>query len=145
MLASRKRSRNRDGWKKKQTDGRRNEGGYESKLKELDFWDVLGDNGEIKHVVFSEQPASMDIYALTGWALEHGKTVSQFMFARGRKEVVADNLQEAVREAGEAEIFLFFEDNKQQCLDNNLNFYAADGYIAGCKGILDGAEPQRLY
>ncbi len=115
---------------------------YEPGLRSLDFWDKLGDNEKIRHVVFSEKPENADIYTLTAWALEHGKTVSQFKFARRLKEeIVSANLQEALSEPGESVIYIFFEDNKQQCLNYDLIYYVEDGYIIGYKGVLDGSEP----
>lgn len=111
-------------------------------LKEELFWNYLGNNEKIEHIVFFQMPSIYSVYAITDWALRNDKTVSQFRFARPLKgEIVEANLQEALRKSADTDIFLFLEDNEAECAKYDLNYYTVDGYIIGYTGLLEHVEP----
>lgn len=113
---------------------------YESKVTDEKFWDWLGDNDEIKHIVFVESISGAELYDITNWALNHKKTVNQFYFARSLDERVSINIQKTLSEPNDSEIFLFYKDSIIECMKYNLNYYKVGEYIVGYTGICEYAE-----
>lgn len=104
---------------------------YETLLTDTTFWSQLGVDNNIKNIVLTKSVSNEEIFAFTDWALDNGKTVNRFYFARSLNSVINYNLQNALSEPTEADIFIFFEDNKAMCLEYDFNYYLVNGYIVG--------------
>lgn len=108
---------------------------YESLLQDKDFWDGIGNNKKIKHIVFIDWVPRILLYSITDWAVSYDKTVSYFYFARPvpaqeYKDYVLQNLSES-------DLYIFadpvYSEYDMELYD--LIYYKADGWYAG---IYDG-------
>lgn len=107
-----------------------------------DFWGPLGENDTIRHVMFTIPMTGENLYAMADWALGHNKTINYFYFAR-QYDGFEDNLEAALANPDETEIFLFpeyIEEEKQKCLQYDLNYYLVDDYIVGYTGTFENWE-----
>ena len=103
-------------------------------------WSQLGNNDEIKHIVFTQTVTGADLYAFTDWALSHGKTVSNFYFARPIDEEIDVNLRKALLEPSCEEMFIFFPSNVKECARYDLNYYIIGNNIIGYRDVIDGMD-----
>lgn len=110
---------------------------YENRFS--DFWEPVGNDENIKHIMFTSPITGVNLYAMTDWALSHGKTINYFYFARKYNDF-DDNLEAALASPDETELFLFPEDDRQKCLKYDLNYYHVDDYIIGYVGTFDNWE-----
>lgn len=100
-----------------------------------DFWDPVGDNGRIRHIVFASPVSGVDLYAMADWAFRHDKTINTFYFARDY-DGFEDNLEEALAHPNEAELFLFPKSQEWDFAAYDLHYYLVDDYIVGYAGTL---------
>lgn len=118
---------------------------YSSLEESSEFWKQLGNDENIKHLVITIPYISYekldDIYLFTDWVLDYDKTINQFYFARQITEGVKQNINYSLSNCPTDTIFLFFDENKLDCLKYNLNVYKIGNYIIGYNGILDGYTP----
>ena len=118
---------------------------YDSLSESNEFWRKMGENENIKHLVITIPDIYVnkldELYLLADWALDYGKTINQFHFARLSSEDVKRNINESLLNSSTDTIFLFFEENKLNCLEYNLNVYDAGNYIIGYSGVFDGYTP----
>lgn len=113
---------------------------YDNEFSE--FWRPVGESDTIKHIMFSTPITGKNLYALADWAMRNDKTVNTFYFARSYDNF-EDNLKEALANPDETEIFLFpeyIEEEKQKCLQYDLNYYLVDDYIVGYTGTFENWE-----
>lgn len=110
---------------------------YENKY--ADFWEPVGNNDTIRHIMFAQPVSGINLYAFADWALEKNKTLNYFYFAR-EYENFEDNLAKALGKPDDTQLFLFTEDNKAQCLQYDLNYYLVDDYIIGYTGTFEHWE-----
>lgn len=110
---------------------------YENKY--ADFWEPVGSSDIIKHIMFAQPVTGINLYAFADWALEHDKTLNYFYFAR-QYDDFEGNLEVALEEPDDTQLFLFTEDNKMQCLQHDLNYYLVDDYIVGYTGTFEHWE-----
>ena len=114
--------------------------GYDSFLQDEEFWDLIGSNGEICHIVFTQPPAYQEMFTFADWAFSNNKTINYFYFAHGTGDFFEKNLQESLMELSASDLFVFFDSNKMQCQDYNLHYYMVDGFIIGYCKELSGFE-----
>ena len=111
-----------------------NEVVYETPLADTAFWDYAGDDPEIRHVVYYSFPGDAYMYALTDWAADHGKTVSNFYFARDiDPEILEKNQNAALSALPEDTLFIFPGEARddQKYRDYNLFCYDVKGLTVG--------------
>jgi hypothetical protein len=80
---------------------------YNSVLQTKEFWSEVGNNNQIKHLVYYEMPKQDIYYSLTNWAFDNDKTVSNFYFARPIDEKVNESKMKAFTELSDECIFVF--------------------------------------
>ncbi len=114
---------------------------YRSGLKS-DFWDTVGTDSELKHIVYVQLPDNA--YALTDWALKNGKTVNQFYIARSNEEKAQENITHSLSELSTEDIFIFPSSNTLQCMAYDMDYYLVDDQIVGHKGAFNGYESLKL-
>lgn len=113
---------------------------YEPALMNDEIWDKIDSLDEIEHIYFmpSFSAFSQDEgYAITNWALDTGKTVNSFYFARSIDDKVAQNLESVLEEPGKSDLFIIPEEQKNTYMGYDLNYYEIDGYIVGYARKLD--------
>lgn len=116
---------------------------YDSIFQDEEFWDFMGSNEEICHIVFTQCPTDEEMYAFADWAFFNNKTINYFYFAHGTGDLFKKNLQESLMELSASDLFVFFDSNKMQCHDYNLHYYMVDGFIVGYCKELNGFEELR--
>lgn len=109
---------------------------YRSALKDTVFWDNLGANQNVKHIIFTENVSLDSLYAFTDWALKNDKTVNQFYFARQLNTIDTDR-QNDLEHPDDSELFIFSFGNTLECLKYDLNYYLADGFVIGYTGTTE--------
>lgn len=105
-------------------------------LKDEDVWKQIGKNHDIEHMVLMQTVSIEQLYDFTEWALNNGKTVNQFYFARELSST-DENRQKALENPDNSEIFIFTKENMFSCLKYDLNYYFADDFIIGYTGFFD--------
>jgi hypothetical protein len=111
---------------------------YENKIDEYQFWNDIGADGKIKHLVYFDLPDKDAIFLLTDWALDNGKTLSNFYFSRSMDEMINKSKDNYLNNISDDIIFVFPEDSKMNCLKYNLNYYHVDNLIIGYINEIDG-------
>ncbi len=112
---------------------------YESLLKSESFWNYIGNDSNIRHIILTKREISKEeIYAFADFALNNRKTINQFYFARNMEDSIIDaNIEDALEKPDESQLFIFFESNRDRCSQYDLNYYYVDGFIVGYKETLD--------
>lgn len=109
------------------------------------LWDKIAESREIKHIVCTLPFTYTDnsiLYSLADLALSSHKTLNCFFFARELKpEIYMRNITEAMEDLGEDELFVFFEENKEDCLQYPLKYYFTGQFIIGCLRQPEGCPP----
>lgn len=109
------------------------------------LWDIIADSPKIKHIVCTLPFTYTDnniLYSLADLALSSHKTLNCFFFARElNQDIYLRNIREAMEELSEDELFVFFEENKEDCLKYPLKYYFTGQFIVGCLCPPEGCEP----
>ena len=113
---------------------------YETLLTDTSFWNEIKDNKEIKHLVYNSSVATEMQYSLTDWALQNGKTVNDFGFARSTPSLILANRDRSLEEKPKDTIFIFNEQESISCLKYKLHYYLIDGLIIGYCQSIKGIE-----
>lgn len=111
---------------------------YQSFLTTVDFWDILAADTQIKHVLYYSSADQGTMYSITNWALENGKTLNDFYFARSIDELVDRNRERALKELPNDTIYIFSADEQLNCIEYSLHYYDVDGLIVGCVNPVEG-------
>lgn len=104
---------------------------YKTTLQDTGFWEEMGNNEMVKHIVFIDWVPRDMLYSVTDWAVSHNKTVNYFYFARPvpvqeYKDYVLQNLSET-----DLYIFAAPEYSEYDMEQYDLAYYKADGWFAG--------------
>lgn len=112
---------------------------HESLLKNESFWNYIGNSNDIQHIILTmREIPKTEIYTFADFALNYKKTINQFYFARNIDDNIIDaNIEEALENPDESQLFIFFESNQDKCSQYDLNYYYVDGFIVGYKEMLD--------
>ena len=130
-------------------------------LQTKDFWDRVGDNEQIEHVVIGitaspyndetwtsindtfyigvyPQTLQLTQLIMGDFAVDHQMTLNYFLFARSRYDIGRQYIFDIIEEGKSLDkyLFIFFEENKMQALMAGLNVYYVDGYYIGYSGDL---------
>lgn len=121
---------------------------YESSLGE-DIWDVLGEDGNIKRVIYGyELPDTDDrkvLFDLTDWGLKNGKTLNNYYFARSIEED-ACKVRTAALNAPDAEsIFIFDKQFLEGCENYPLHYYETNACVIGYAEPISGFEEADIH
>lgn len=124
---------------------------YELKLKDINFWDSIVANDDIKELVFMYDATDDD---LVRWAVDNDKKIVDGAFrdsksesATGEQEInYADLYGEQLEEPDDKTAFVFKSSDKSFDYMNysNLHYYRADGYVIGYMDELTGAENEAV-
>lgn len=121
---------------------------YNSSLDNEELWNKIADNDKIEHVVYCSAVQRNTIFPLSQWALEHGKTLNTFYFARSNAALINESIQKSLSSPSVNEIFVFTETDRVKCIEYSLHYYALDGFIVGYIDKIDGFEeinPNDIY
>ena len=111
---------------------------YQSQLVEKDFWNYLAKDKEIKHILYYSEMSNEFMFSVTDWALESGKTVNDFYFARqSYKQEIEQKRQEILVDLPSDYVVIFDLEDEKQCQDMNLYTYRVDGVIVGSRKALN--------
>lgn len=116
---------------------------YESLLKTDEFWNMVAEKKEIKHIVFTDAMSNTELFAFGNWAFSNHKTLNTFYMARSKNEKVQRNLKEALENLSPENLFVFHTTNQLGCLAYDLNYYQVDGFIIGTSETFDGFAPMQ--
>ena len=111
-------------------------GEYDTMLDSYEFWNTIGEDNEIKHIVYQSKPTLDYLFSLTDWALEYGKTVSDFHFARISDKDISQDSKLALENCPVDSLFIF---PVHSCdFGYNLHYYFADNLIIGYADKIPG-------
>ncbi|PNV62594.1 hypothetical protein C0033_08530 [Clostridium sp. chh4-2] len=96
-----------------------------------DIWDGIGDNDDISHIVFADPLEKDELYSFVDYAIDHGKTVSDFYFAHASGDAVRNNTQSSLENPQRSEIFIFKNRDWNDLEQYHMDYYEADGYTIG--------------
>ena len=113
---------------------------YSSLLITEVFWDTIAADDDIKHVVYYTTVDINMMYSITDWAIDNGKTLNTFYFARSIEESVNEARAQSLNELSGDTIFIFNNSEKIYCLEYPLHYYSVDGLIVGLTDELSGFE-----
>ena len=116
---------------------------YKTSLETTDFWDRLAQNKELKHVIYYETPESKIMNSITNWALDNGKTVSDFYFARRLNKSDKNYKNIDFEKPSSENIYIFALEDKTACTKYNLNYYLVDDMIVGLASPIDEFEQMK--
>ncbi|MBQ7501567.1 hypothetical protein IJT93_02465 [bacterium] len=109
------------------------------------LWEKIAADKKIKHIIFTlpfSYSADNILYSIADIALSSHKTLNCFFFARELKqEIYLQNISEALENLSEENLYVFFEENKEDCLRLGLNYYFTGQFIVGCRTPLAGCPP----
>lgn len=116
---------------------------YEDSIGDEDaaFWDAAGSDDGIEVVILAGSVPHEELFAITDWALDHGKAMNRFYFARNMDEVIAANLEEALAEPKDSYLYIFPDEDAALAQGEKLHYYQAGGYVAGCTRELPYGKP----
>lgn len=78
------------------------------------------------------------MFSVTDWALESGKTVNDFYFAKqGYKFEIEQNRREILADLPSDYVVILAPEDEKQCQDMNLYTYSVDGVIVGSRKALN--------
>ena len=106
---------------------------HQSVLKDGEFWNKIGQNENIKHVVYFSTLDYASMYSVTDWALDNNMTVNRFPFAREVEDRIKDYRQNVFENPQDDIVYIFKGDEGIHCLNYNLHYYYADRLIVGVK------------
>lgn len=106
-------------------------------------WDRIGSETEIRHICFVSDVANSRelLFSFGDYASDYGLTLSNFYFARSLGDKEAAAREEALAKCPADTIFIFFDNETQQCLAYPMNYYKIDGVIVGCSELLGDLKP----
>ena len=105
---------------------------YQSVLQNTDFWKGIGEDGQIRHIIFTTSIPIDALYSFTDWAADYNKTINTFCFARTNDEAIYHSLLSSMEQISLDNLYIFTDENKTDCMKYPLNYYHADGFIIGC-------------
>lgn len=114
---------------------------YQTLLTTTDFWNQLANNKEIKHILYYSYIDQNMMYSITNWALENGKTLNDFYFARSMHNAVSQNREQVLSVLPADTIYIFSTNDWAACAackQYNLHYYNIDDLIVGCVNAIDG-------
>ena len=114
---------------------------YQTLLTTTDFWNQLAHNKEIKHILYYSYVDQNMMYSITNWALENGKTLNDFYFARSMHNAVGKNREQVLSVLPADTIYIFSTNDWAACTEckqYNLHYYSIDDLIVGCVNAIDG-------
>ena len=113
---------------------------HNSALKDTEFWEKIGQNENIKHVVYFSTVDLVYMYSMTDWALDYNMTVNRFPFAREVEDTIKDYRQSVLENPQDDIVYIFKSNEGIYCKNYDLNYYFADGLIVGLKQPLEGVN-----
>lgn len=112
--------------------------GYETTMRTEKFWKAVAENEDIRNIIFLSTPDIETLYEVTDWAIDHGKTINDFCFARSLEGLVKSNVSERLKKPSENDLFIM--KNRLDSEGAQLNYYMIDGYIIGYIGEIKEQE-----
>ena len=113
---------------------------YRSLLATEDFWDAVAADEDIEHVVYFTNTDIFMMYSLTDWAMDNGKTLNTFYFARSIGDSVIEARAQSFNELSGDTVFIFNDSERIFCTEYPLHYYSVDGLIVGFTDELSGFE-----
>lgn len=114
---------------------------YCSVLKNKKFWNSIANNKRIKHIIYTDINFDREyMYSVTDWAMDSGKTVNYFYFARDISDEVVQHINEFVDNVADSNLYIFFDQSKIKCLEYPLHYYCVDDIIVGYTKDVVGYE-----
>ena len=113
---------------------------YRSLLATEEFWDAVAADEDIEHVVYFSTADIFMMYSLTDWAMDNGKTLNTFYFARSIEESVIEARAQSFNELSGDTVFIFKDSERIFCTEYPLHYYSVDGLIVGFTDELSGFE-----
>ena len=104
---------------------------YRSLLATEEFWDAVAADEDIEHVVYFSTADIFMMYSLTDWAMDNGKTLNTFYFARSIEESVIEARAQSFNELSGDTVFIFKDSERIFCTEYPLHYYSVDGLIVG--------------
>lgn len=115
---------------------------YNSIWQDDAFWDAVAENATIRHIVYMCPMEQEPLFSIAQWALSHGKTVSNFYFARVVVDAAAAQM---VRDdPTEADLLLYATTDLLIDPNSALYYYEVGDYIAAYKAPVDGFTPMDI-
>ena len=122
---------------------------YDSPLQTEDFWQTVGENEQIKQVIYTNLTQDYDYcFALTQWAMMNNKTTSSFYLARANTDTLQSIIDDALENITPECIYIFDEQTKLSCARYDLHYYSIDGMIVGYCEPIEGFQeilPSEIY
>lgn len=105
-------------------------------------WQNLADMDNIRHIVFMSDlvPDRKLLYSFGDYAADFGMTINDFYFARPMGNAVEKERQSALAKGREDTVFIYYRNESQNCLSEDMHYYEIDGLIAGCAKPLSGMD-----
>ena len=105
-------------------------------------WQTIAEQGNIKHITFMSEfvPDQKLLFSFADYATDNDMTINDFYFARPMGDAVETARQEAIANAKEDSLFVFYRKESQNCQNYDLHYYEIDGLIVGCKNPIEGLE-----
>lgn len=113
---------------------------YRSLLATEDFWDAVAADEDIEHVVYFTNTDIFMMYSLTDWAMDNGKTLNTFYFARSIGDSIIEARAQSFNELSGDTVFIFNDSERIFCTEYPLHYYSVDGLIVGFTDELSGFE-----
>ena len=113
---------------------------YESALQDDEFWDTVGADESIKHIVYVYSMEQEELLSLAEWALRNDKTVSDFYFARITTD--GENTTQTQENLSAEDLFIYPSSDLLINQNSELYYYQSqDGYVVGRKEPIQGLTP----
>lgn len=115
---------------------------FESEL-DPNVWIPLGEDSNIKHIVYVNVGGMYRYPSLGEWCNQYGKTLSRYYYARNFDD--AETLQSALMEESDDTVFLFrMEEVNLLWKYQFLNLYQAEDIVIGSHSAISWLESYRL-
>lgn len=117
---------------------------YDNKLVNNEFCDSLLENNDIKHITITEpysEVYTQDVYTIAYWAFQNDMTINTFYMARPLGEVINEEITKSLANPTSDTLYVFYEDNRYDCLNYDLNYYKVDNLIFGYINEVEGYNP----
>lgn len=113
---------------------------YESPLQNTAFWENIGNNNAIEHIVFTDSISPYESYVFAEWALHYDKTLSFFAFSHANTNMFEEIVQDSLERLPETDLYIFPAESQFEYYKYDLYYYSSDGYIIGYCVPLDVSE-----
>lgn len=116
---------------------------FSSSLKEAG-WKAIGENKEIKNIVYVNVSGLSDCASMAEFANQYDKTLSRFYYARKYDSVIDRSMKESLHNKDKKDIFLFDQNRMIDAWNEpDLHYYILDDKLLGyCEEIAELKEKQ---